>query len=101
MASIKIGGISLAGFAFGGNSGVVTPKKIETAIRTPQVTQEVALVLKEEKRLALIGATTTTSTTTILPTTTTTTTQQQSQWLLLNNIWNDNGVWDDAQNWTE
>ena len=24
-----------------------------------------------------------------------------SQWLLSNNTWNDNGVWDDTQNWTE
>lgn len=24
-----------------------------------------------------------------------------SQWLLADNVWNDNGVWDDTQNWSE
>lgn len=26
---------------------------------------------------------------------------EQSNWLLADGTWNDNGVWDDTQNWTE
>lgn len=93
MATIKLGNITLSGFAFGGKSEVITPTQIEKVVRAPQVTQAVSRV----NRIIPIQK----LPTPIRTTTTTTTVQQQIDWLLLNNIWNDNGVWDDTQSWSD
>ena len=92
MATIKLGNTTLAGFAFGGKSEVVTPTQIEKIVRTPQVTQAASRVNRIIPIQKLPTPTTTTSTTT---------TQQQIGWLLLNSIWSDNGVWADTQSWSD
>ena len=84
MATLKLGNTTLAGFSFGGKTEVVTPKKIANIIRAPRVTQQASLAAR------------------IIPTyTPPSNVGNESQWLLANSVWNDNGVWDDTQNWTE
>lgn len=84
MATLKLGNTTLAGFSFGGKTEVVTPKKIANIIRAPRVTQQASLAAR------------------IIPIyTPPNNVGNESQWLLANSVWNDNGVWDDTQNWTE
>ena len=87
MATLKLGNSSLAGFAFGGKTEVITPKKIKKAIRAPKVTQAAALQAKgQQVSPPIMGGGGD------LPGT---------NWLLTNGVWNDNGVWDDTRNWRE
>jgi len=87
MATLKLGSTSLAGFAFGGETEVITPTKAKNALRAPKITQAAALELRGQSSPPLIGGGGGD-----LPGT---------NWLLTNGVWNDNGVWDDTQNWTE
>jgi hypothetical protein len=93
MATLKLGNTTLAGFSFGGKTEVVTPKKIANIIRAPRVTQQASLAAR------------------IIPTYTPSVNSgiggiggnggELTEWLLRDSVWNDNGVWDDTQNWTE
>ena len=89
MATIKLGNTTLVGFSFGGNTTIVTPKRISTTIRAPKVTQAVALSLKgnntpSEPNYPISGGG-----------------GDLTNWLLANGVWSDNGVWDDTQTWND
>jgi len=104
MATIKLGNTTLAGFAFGGKTQIVTPTEIKKIVRTPQITQAASIpnrIIPTFVAPPTTTTTTTTSTTSTTSTSTTTTTQLQTNWLLLNSIWNDSGVWDDTQSWSD
>lgn len=90
MATLKLGNTTLAGFSFGGKTEVITPKKIANIIRAPRVTQQASLSARiiptyrpsANNNLGNNGG-------------------ELTEWLLRGGVWNDNGVWDDTQNWTE
>jgi len=97
MATIKLGSLTLGKVAIGGSTIGDTRKlgksKIfrSEAIKNHTLDKEVLNIVKTEKLVreaspspdvGLGGA-------------------GGDTWLLANSVWNDNGVWDDTQNWTE
>jgi hypothetical protein len=85
MATIKLGNTTLAGFSFGGKTNVVPMSRTKTILRAPKVTQAAANELRGNTDGNQLGGNV----------------GGDSQWLLASGYWDDNGVWDDTQNWTE